>query len=180
MTIICAMRAPEGTWIGSDTLVLGGESGIVGYKKKWIVRDDWALGICGSNAASCAIMDSAEFIDPDWSATKLWKWATAILRELEFKPEIKEGHAPWYDCSFILARPGRVMSVCATGGGVEHAIGEFASRGHGCDIADGAAWARKQAGMTAQNIVRGAVEAAIACDRYCGGEPFIHCLEAAP
>ena len=179
MTIICAMHEDGvGTWIGSDTIVTAGDS-VVGHRRKWIMADGCALAVTGSNAALDLFNDRASEIKPGWSPTVLFGWAKALLDERGFKPDAKEGGTPYFDCSYILATPRRVLSIDSAGGGVDFGHRGFASRGSGCDVADGAAWVLGRELASPRIIIESAIRAACAYVTTCGGEPWVDCLRLA-
>lgn len=163
-----------GTWVASDTLVSSGTE-TVGFTRKWVVRDGVALAVSGSAAVLSLAHEQLEF-DAQTKPTDLAKRLADMLPERGFKPEAPDGQTPYHGFSMLLATPERVLSIDSAGGVVHGFIGGFASRGSGSNYAEGAAWALARQGLRPREIMEGAIAAAMAHCRGCGGEMFLECL----
>lgn len=62
MTIICALQAKDGTYIGSDTSLTAGDRQLASNYKKWIVYRSWALGFAGCWKVFNVIQSNYQYI----------------------------------------------------------------------------------------------------------------------
>jgi ATP-dependent protease HslVU (ClpYQ) peptidase subunit len=178
VTIICGIHEPGvGTWIASDTLMTSGIE-TVGFVQKWLVRNNCALAISGSAAVLSIIADHLEF-DASAKLTDLSKRIADLLSERGFKPDAKEGEPPYHGFSGLFATPESIVSFDSAGSVIARFIDGFAARGSGANYAEGAAWVYSRSGRKPRQILEGAVSAALAYCRGCGGELWIDCLRPA-
>lgn len=175
MTIIAALHEKGvGTWIAGDTLVCS-EYETVGFNRKWVVKNNAALGLCGSNVTHAIIEDAIEF-DATTKPIHLFRDIVKALRDADFKPKAEEGSTPIWDFAALFATPYQVVGMNGCGSIVPEFIGGFAAKGSGANYAEGAAWALARSGFGPREIIEGAVAAAMAHCRGCGGELWVDCL----
>ncbi len=180
MTIICALHEPGvGTWIGSDRRrVFGGVP--ADWQAKWDILGGAALGISGNGRAVTVL----HRIAPDLLAAHadphaIYDAMRAALRADGFKPEVKDAYGEYFCAWAIYARAdGGIWGISGNGCITPVPTGTFWADGTGDKQAMGAAHALQAGGWPTSALVRRAVEAAIALDHECGGEPFVHLLEA--
>ena len=173
MTIACALKTEAGVWIGSDTQLTMRSGFILPVaKKKWETcgRFRWAFSghvrILGALSAAPAggmttNMPGAEaFAEHLREAVKADGW----------NPDDDKGAPTDYAYDAIIVSPTRVCLAHGDGGFADFGDA-FCAIGSGREYAYGAAFALD--GMDGDVVVRTAVEAAIACDNACGGEPQV-------
>lgn len=179
MTIICALHEPGvGTWIGSDTQSIGSDGRRwPGAGSKFAIAHGWAVGSAGQNRIGCLMEHHAgELLD---GMTGPFEFTRRLVNGVFVLHDIKRGTdngAP--DCGncFVLAGPGGAWAVDSALGWLPCAPGRLVAMGSGSKAALGAAMVATDIGASGRNIVLLAVEASIAIDVDCGGEPFVHLL----
>ena len=177
MTIICAMLdvAANGCWIASDRLATAG-TGVVGYREKWLLGDGFAIGSSGYGVMLDELVAVLDEFNKDMHPAQMWARAVRIMKEAGWKPRTNDGEPPFYECGFLFATKTNLWSIDGTGSSTPFGFGEFASRGSGADVADGAMHALSDHArdrMTTEEMMRATIDAAIAYDTGCGGEPFV-------
>lgn len=185
MSIIAAMTCSRtgATWIGCDTLMCSASlRQIVG--PKWVVRAPWALGVAGHLRALNLFQHHAPALLGDLAHPfELAGRARELLKADGFTTESEDGVGPIvYGQMLILARPGEVWSVAADFSVVAIEPGRLWAEGSGRELAIGAAHALVElgAGLAAEQVVRRAVEAAIALETSCGGTAWVSPVSGEP
>lgn len=175
MTVLCAARGHDGTWIGSDT-GLGFAGDLIPVGPKWVVRGSIAIGTSGDSRALALLREHAvEIFDSPEPFEMASAWRAACLAD-GFKEEAGVGPKRF-------AVGGLIVIV---GRGIWHMDGTFTpvlvaldymATGSGTDYAMGAMWANhpRDSGFAfdAQHAVHQGLRAAIAMAGGCGGEPWI-------
>lgn len=176
MTIACALHLPGlGTWLGGDRRTTTEAEVLSDHHLKWLVEDGWALGIAGDARAGALGQRAGLFDrlgnDPAWSI------ATTLRKALQADGWHTKDNAGarCFDICMLIASAGGVWAAfdCLTP--IAMPAGQFVAIGSGRQLAMGAAHALR--GRSPRQVVRRAVEAAIAHDTACGGEPWIHFLK---
>lgn len=182
MTIICALTDGKQTWIGSDQqTTFGAERAF--YGPKWIQLGQWWIGFSGSTRARFL---TEQYANHD-AAISPWGIANEIrrlLREDGWQPKEEKGDSPSYEVSAIIARPGEIWMTDDGLTPYPHPVNELAANGGAGRYALGAAWPmlkyRDVGHPRYEVIIRNAIEAAIAYDIQCGGEPWVKLLDGSP
>lgn len=175
MTIICAVKRPEGVWIASDSLVTGGNS-VVGYGPKWAHGRGVHIGITGPYEMLRAVEHHIAKFKPAMDEHELWKTMRRITKDMGCDPKVKDGDPPYWNFSALFVTHRRVVSFGGDGGGVSFDFGQFAARGSGCSHAEGAWSALNALPMSDATRMRTAVKAACDWDTSCGGRPYVAIL----
>lgn len=182
MTIICALHAPEEqcTWIGSDTQGNLGEVRSAS-PTKWIVHGDWAIGCAGLwRTANIMLERGDELFDEVDGPFDLTENLRRLLIDEGYsnaRDEKAGGPHDFGDLSFILASPKAIWSIDRLLGFAPLPAREVTAAGSGRELAYGAAYVAEKAGMTAEKVIRSAVEAVIDRDIRCGGAPWVRQLK---
>lgn len=178
MTIIAAMTcsATGSTWIGCDTLMCSANlRQIVG--PKWVLQPPWALGVAGHLRALNLFQQHAPALLGDLGHPfELAGRARELLKADGFTSESEDNMGPVvYGQMMILARPGEVWGLAADFSVVAIERGRLWAEGSGRDLAIGAAHAlvELRSGLSAEQVVRRAVETAMALETSCGGTAWI-------
>lgn len=179
MTILVALHEPNvGTWIGSDSRITIGSQPYPLAAEKWLLTGSRALGHSGFSRtfrmherAMPGLLLSAP--TPDDVVDRL----RSMVREDDYAGRApQDGGGPHeYGSSYILAFDGALFDIARDFTLVPLPPGAFWARGSGMDFAFGAWHALR--GAPSERIVRAAIEAAVAHDNACGGEPWVHLLK---
>lgn len=183
MSVIAAMTcsATGSTWIGSDTLMCSATlRQIVG--PKWIRHSPWALGVAGHlRALNLFQHNAAELLGNLDGPFEFAGRARELLKADGFTTETNGSGGPIvYGQMLILARPGAVWAIAADFSVMALAPDRLWAEGSGRELAVGAGHALVNSGfdLAADDIVRRAVETAIAYETSCGGEAWVDRLTA--
>lgn len=178
MSVIAAMTCATtgSTWIGCDTLMCSASlRQIVG--PKWVVRPPWALGVAGHLRALNLFQHHAPALLGELGHPfELAGRARELLKADGFTTEGEENVGPVvYGQMLILARPREVWAVAADFSVVAIEPGRLWAEGSGRELAIGAAHALVEldAGLPAEQVVRRAVDTAIALETSCGGAAWV-------
>lgn len=181
MTIICAMREPgRGVWIGGDTLAINCDTKQYGVKK-WIVSEPWAVGVAGQLHAINLLEAHKDALLNDLAGA--WDLAGRIrhlMGEEGYSPgqdQEGRGGSPSFGSCFIFAHPGGVWAIGPDFSIIEVQDGELWADGSGRAYALGAGYALNS-DANPEERVRAALDAAMRYSDSCGGEPFVHLIEA--
>jgi ATP-dependent protease HslVU (ClpYQ) peptidase subunit len=171
----------RGTWIGSDTAVCS-DSIRQAFGPKWAVRPPWAIGVAGHLRAANVLFRGADGLlqglaDPHEFALRV----RAHLQADGFRDAAAERGPLDLSQIVMLAHPDGVWSIGADFSVLPVPAGTLWAEGSGREVALGAGHALLQAGFGADGgeVLRRALEAAIALDITCGGEAWV-CALAAP
>ncbi|GHD52559.1 hypothetical protein GCM10017083_28050 [Thalassobaculum fulvum] len=183
MSVIAAMTcsATGATWIGSDTLMCSATlRQIVG--PKWIRHSPWALGVAGHlRALNLFQHNAAELLGNLDGPFEFAGRARELLKADGFTTETNGNGGPIvYGQMLILARPGAVWAIAADFSVMSLAPDRLWAEGSGRELAVGAGHALVNSGfhLAADDVVRRAVETAIAYETSCGGEAWVDRLTA--
>lgn len=173
MTIICAMHEPGvGTWVGTDSRVLSGQTNFIGHVRKTASIGPWVIAHAGVPRALSLVARDHERIaaidDPFALATAL----RDMLREDGFVADgSSDDGTTDYGQRWMAARADGLWDLDGVGSVVEVPTLSLWARGSGRAFALGAGYG--MAGRAPHDVVRCAVEAACAFDPQCGGSVFV-------
>ena len=181
MSVIAALTCSTSgsTWIGSDTLMCSATlRQIVG--PKWIRHRPWALGVAGHlRALNLFQYHAAELLGDLSHPFDFATRARELLKADGFTTEGNGSGGPIvYGQMLILARPGEVWAVAADFSVMALAPDRLWAEGSGRELAVGAGHALLTAGtdLTAEEVVRRAVDTAITYETSCGGTAWVDLL----
>lgn len=186
MTVIAAAPGKGETWIASDEQITAGSRRYLLGTSKWLVYDEWALGVCGYYASIPTLRrEIAELFEPcDKAGMNLETKAGAVAQNIwrvlasEWVESKDPGPRSLDGVQFLLACPGyvwivdddctilRSRSPVAIGSG-----GEFAT-GYMRGLMAGA----KRAAPPTKQIIAKACQFAVEMDAFCGGSIYVHRL----
>lgn len=182
MTIVCAQRCGDETWIGSDSRMVANFMLYPQPVQKWFLVDDWWVGFSGSYRMADLLRYRAPSLANLVSAFAVTNALRALTVDDGWKP-IEEGSRDGptrMDINCILVSPGLDVYEFGTAGVVCPAGDEFTAMGSGYEYALGAAEALSRirsengSGFIGPEIrMRAAIAAACKYDLGCGGEPFV-------
>lgn len=170
MTIVCAYRAGDETWLGSDTRVTS--EGFIYPERceKWTRAGKWALALAGSSAGHEAVRSSLGALADCAEPRDVGRYLLKLFAEGDWEKLENKGGPPVYASNAILASADGVWMV--SGNGVVSApVWGFVAAGSGEDFAYGAAYAVR--GVSAEFLVETAVRAAIEFRSDCGGDVVV-------
>lgn len=169
MTVLAAMHdtAMGCTWIGSDThATMGGLK--FQCQPKWVIGSHWAVGCAGDarfqNIVRARLMDDLDERNDAFTVTDRLRSA---LKDDGWNTGGDPG-APDFGVWAMLASPKGVWTIC-TAFSVDPIKGYWAD-GSGGQVATGAMYAASLSGLSAEDIIRTGIMAAIEHERGCGGE----------
>lgn len=171
MTIICAARVNDRTWIGSDTQYndrnLRGDCG-----PKWVIHRGWAVGSAGSLRTGDVILQNAERLFSDLEdPADFAERVRSLLGEYGFDLKPAEDDAP-PNCGadMLLAGPSGIWGISGDFSIVSFDV--FAAEGSGRSFAYGAYHAARRLNeeAPAKQLVSLGVSAAVEFDLYSGGD----------
>ena len=178
MTIICAMHDPDAkcTWIGSDGQCNDTGTIFTGVKK-WAAGEFWAVAAAGNlRTVNLLIRHSdALFLNLE-SPFEFSCRARDLLRDDDYNTDKDEGPKSFRQ-HMILANYEGVWSIGPTFEVMEFGPGQFCADGSGYRLALGAAHVALGKGISAEETLRLAIDAAKRYDDHCGGLTFIGKLE---
>ena len=181
MTIICALHDPEHgcTWIAGDRNVLMGDIFVPG-PPKWVLHGDYAVGACGWSRLQHLIEGAKDELFHGLTDTLEF---TARLHRIlaaeawKSEPDAGKRGPPDFEINIVLASPDGVWGIDGILGFDPAPPGALIADGAGREVAFGAAYAAKRAGLNPQGQVLMAVNAAVELHHDCGGEAWVHKLE---
>lgn len=193
MTIIAAAVGPDGTWIGSDGMQVVNDVIVQHDKKKWYVSKSrkWALAACGeSTPQSVLALEQPDLWPPEhvpeWTgregALSIGQWARETLLATPEFSLVRDKDSSWGDYGFspLIAATGGVWHLNSDLRTLSDAIdGYFVVAGPGEDFAHGACHRLLLMGLlSAEELVRAAIEAACYHSVWCGGETYVERLDS--
>lgn len=184
MSVIAAMYSSRtrSTWVASDTMVSSDSlRQIIG--PKWIVRMPWAIGVAGHlRTINVFKHHAAELLENLTDAYEFAVRARDILKTDGYRDSEKGDGPPQFGQTLLLARCGGLWNIGADFSVIALPADQLWAEGTGRELALGAAHALLSSGanVPAGDVVRCAVEAAIAYDTTCGGKPWVEELVDAP
>jgi ATP-dependent protease HslVU (ClpYQ) peptidase subunit len=178
MSVIVVLRTSDGrsTWVGSDTLVCGGNLK-QDYGPKWIVHAPWAIGVAGHLRTVNLIERNVEALTGNLKdAYEFALRARDVMKSDGYQSDTEERGPAGFGGTLILTNAtgawviGSDFSITAVSPGTAWA------EGSGREIALGAIHALQslEAPHAPDDILRRAIDAAMALDINCGGHPWIH------
>jgi ATP-dependent protease HslVU (ClpYQ) peptidase subunit len=177
MSVIAAMCSSRtaSTWVASDTLVSSGNLRL-SVGPKWLIRDSWAVGVAGHVRTINVFQRHAEeLLKGLGDAYEFSRRARDLLRADGYG-SAKEDLGP---CDFgqmlMVATPHGVWTIGSDFSVSPIPVDFLWAEGSGRDLAIGAAHALREScpEISAKDVLRRAVETAIACDVGCGGEAWV-------
>lgn len=183
MTVIAAMCSSlsRSTWVASDTMIASGNLQLhVG--PKWVVRGSWAVGVAGHLRAINVFQGHADELFHDLGDPyEFTQRARQVLLADGFEGAKNDGGPCELGQMLMLANPGNAWTVGSDFSLTQLPADALWAEGSGRELAIGAAYALGAGGgaISAKDIVRMAVETAIARDIRCGGIAWIAELSGA-
>jgi ATP-dependent protease HslVU (ClpYQ) peptidase subunit len=170
----------RGTWIGSDTTVCS-DSIRQAFGPKWAVRPPWAVGVAGHLRAANVLFRGADALLRDLAGPD--EFALRVRAQLQadgFHGAAEERGPLDFAQTVMLAHPDGVWSIGADFSVLPIPAGVLWAEGSGREAALGAGYALLRTGLGADGgeVLRRALETAIALDITCGGEAWICALSA--
>ncbi len=171
MTIICALATDEGTFIGSDTLLVAGSRSMNGIPK-WYCWRSWAIALAGDWRVANILNNNREELlkklkDENDFVERLY----TLLDEKDIGRTLDGDYARNFGQNILLAKKdGAIWDIDCHLSTLELPFDTLAARGTGMEYALGASYVLK--GKT-ETIMRKSIEAAIEFSLDCGGEIFI-------
>jgi len=182
MTVIAAMSSAQSgaTWVASDTLISSGNLELA-LGPKWLTRNAWAIGVAGHLRTMNIFAHHAESLFRDLHDPFDFTGRVRSLLDSEgFRSTKEEEGPPNFGQMLMLANSRNIWTI-----GPDFSITPIPdntlwAEGSGRDLAIGAAHALRlsRVEISPREIVRLAIETAIACDGQCGGTAWIAELSA--
>ena len=173
MSVICAIRNKNGTWISSNTtaLIEGGRR--INGGPLWYCMGGWAVGQTGDARTGSIIEFNKEDLFRDIKgAFDFTERLRSLLVEHGYSGSTDgDSSVPCYGSSYLLTNGERLWDIDVSLDITEYSAGVMAARGSGAPYALGVGFALK--GGKSQLILGQAVLAAMEYDVYCGGEVWI-------
>ncbi|MFQ5563530.1 MAG: hypothetical protein ACE5FO_08165 [Parvularculaceae bacterium] len=175
MSVITVIHDPEekATWVGgNDRATIGSLVG-PSIDKKWLVLDDWLVGITGAGPKLEALLAAAgDFPRKAKRPHEILQFMRTAYGAFDIG-ETDEGLKRYSGSGFIVHKIGAVWdfdnSFCLT----EVPRGAFWARGSGMDLAIGAASALKNHVARPEALTRRVLEIVIENDVDCPGAPLV-------
>ncbi len=180
MSVIAALhdRRSQSTWIGSDTLCCAGNLKLP-FGPKWVVRRRWAIGIAGHLRTINLIDRHASELVQDLSGPyELAQRLRDLLKADGFREGQEERGPLEFGQTLMLARPDSVWVLGFDFSTVVLPPDRLWAEGSGRDLAIGAAHVLATQAAAPANVVRCAIETAVAFDTGCGGDAWVFQLVA--
>jgi ATP-dependent protease HslVU (ClpYQ) peptidase subunit len=182
MTVIAAMCSSlnASTWVASDTLISSGNLQLY-VGPKWVMRGSWAVGIAGHMRTINIFQNHADELLRDLrDAYEFSRRARQMLLADGYLSAKNDEGPSDLGQMMMLANPRSAWTVGADFSLTQLPVDTLWAEGSGRELAIGAAHALQAtcAGISAKEIIRAAVETAIARDIRCGGTAWIAELPA--
>lgn len=168
MTICVALRAPEGVFIGSDTLSVNGSTK-EHCGQKWAQCGKWWIGVAGALRALNLIQVNAAGIARSEHVAEVVDTIHLMLVNDKWKPIEEEGRPPRFQFEAIITDGAKIWGIGANFGFLEHTA---VAIGSGTDAALGAHYAACADVSDRENLAGLMIAAAIFVEHNCGGEPW--------
>lgn len=175
MSVITVIYDPEeeATWVGSNNRATIGSLVGPSVDKKWLVLDDWLVGITGSGPKIEALLAAAgDFPRKAKHPHEILQFMRTAYGAFDIG-ERDEGLKRYCGSGIIVHKSGAVWdfdnSFCLT----EVPRGAFWARGSGMDLAIGAAAALKTYLTKPEELTRRVLDITIENDVDCPGEALV-------
>lgn len=172
MTIICAAKGPDGIWIGSDTECRIGDRRMP-TAPKWAFHNGRAIGISGLHRGVDLAKRYADSLLSDDDAWRASLYLCKLLQEDGWQPDEKEKAIPTYELWGIAILGGQIYRVAGDCHFSAQPGCTYFAGGSGMDFALGAMLECARSHDEPALLVERGLEAAIALDSGCGGEPWV-------
>lgn len=175
MTIICAYRDQKSsrTILGCNSRALVGDTVIPGDRSKWDRYGRWMISFTGRGIMSDTINASrADFPVDSESIFEIVQHIRRLFRDAEIGKE-DDGAIDFDTSGLIVSQWGAIYDVDCRLSVDEINPNTLWASGSGMEYALGAAHASAVYDLPPEDLVRAAVEAAIALDSGCPGSPVI-------
>ena len=173
MSVICAIRNKNGTWIASNTTAVLESGRNVDGGPLWHCANGWAVGQTGDARTGSIIEFNKEDLFTDLAEG--FDFTERLRRLLEkhgYSGRIdSDSSAPCYGSSYLLTNGEKLWDIDVSLDITEYSAGAMAARGSGAPYALGVGSALK--GEKPKLILEMAVQAAMKYDVVCGGEVWI-------
>ncbi|MDQ7250505.1 hypothetical protein [Dongia sedimenti] len=180
MSVIIALRAEDGrcSWLGCDTMVTGGNLK-QDYGPKWLLQEDWAIGVAGHLRTVNLVEHHIESMlrdlnDPYEFALRVRE----IMKSDGYRASEEEIGPLTLGGALMLARPHGAWVIEADFSITPIAPGAAWAEGSGREVCMGALHVllTSGGGLAPRDIVQRALDAAMALEVNCGGRTWIHQL----
>jgi ATP-dependent protease HslVU (ClpYQ) peptidase subunit len=177
MSVIVALCSSESksTWIASDTMVASGNL-TLSIGSKWIVRKPWAVGVAGHLRTINVFQHHADELLRDLpDAYEFTRRARDFLKSDGYGEGTETDGPSHFGQMLLLACPDTVWTMGADFSVTPLPVDRLWAEGSGRDLAIGAGHALGTVhdGLSDRDVVRHAIETAIAYDSICGGTPWM-------
>lgn len=180
MSVVVALRAKDGrsTWIGSDTMVTGGNLKQE-YGPKWLLRSPWGIGVAGHLRTVNLVERN---IDPLLLDLKdAYDFALRVREAMSsdgYRANTDEFGPQAFGGAIILAKAGGAWVIGSDFSITPIAPGGGWAEGSGREVTMGALHAllSLSPGVDPEDIVTRALQAAMALDVNCGGQAWVRQL----
>lgn len=178
MSVIVVLRASDGcsTWIGSDTLVSGG-SLKQDYGPKWVLRKPWAVGVAGHlRTVNLIERNIVELVGNLKDAYEFALRARDAMKADGYHGNTDERGPVGFGGTLILASPAGAWAIGSDFSITPISPGTAWAEGSGRELSLGAIHALQslETVLAPDDILRRAIDAAMALDVNCGGRPWVH------
>jgi ATP-dependent protease HslVU (ClpYQ) peptidase subunit len=184
MSVILAYSAATdgSTWIASDTMATSGTLRLE-CGPKWILHGPWAAGVAGFlRSANLIDENRARLLDGLDGPYDFVDRAQALFRSDGYREEREERGPANFGQVLLLATAGQCWIVGGDFSVAQVPPGQLWAEGSGREIAIGAGHAltRQRPALGGEEIVRRAIDAALAFDTSCGGDAWVAELAPGP
>jgi ATP-dependent protease HslVU (ClpYQ) peptidase subunit len=171
LTIICGLATDDGTFIGSDTLLVAGSRSIVGIPK-WYCWRGWAIALAGDwRVANILNNNKEELLTKLQNVNDFIDRLYELLDSKGIGTSTHEEYTRNFGQNILLAKKnGPVWDIDCNLSMLEFPHNKLVAKGTGMEYALGAAHVLNGKPET---IMRKALETAIEFSIDCGGEVFI-------
>ena len=178
MSVIVVLRASDGrsTWVGSDTLICGGNLK-QDYGPKWVIRAPWAIGVAGHLRTVNLIEQNIEGLTGNLKgAYEFALRAREIMKSDGYQGDPEERGPVAFGGTLILTNSTGAWVIGSDFSITTISPGTAWAEGSGREIALGAIHALQslQTVLAPDDVLRRAIDAAMALDINCGGHPWVH------
>jgi ATP-dependent protease HslVU (ClpYQ) peptidase subunit len=177
MSVIAVLRTSDGssTWVGSDTLVCNGCLK-QDFGPKWIVHEPWAIGVAGHLRTVNLIERNIETLAGGLKdAYEFASRARDAMKSDGYHGDTDERGPIGFGGTLVLASAAGAWVIGSDFSITPIAPGAAWAEGSGREIALGAIHALQslQVRLAPDDILRRAIDAAMALDMNCGGRTWV-------
>ncbi len=175
MTILCALfdQRENCFWLGCNGSALVGQTRLPEKRSKWLRLADWAIAFTGSGIADMAIIsERPKFPSHSEDVQQIISFLLTTFEKYNIG-EKEEGHQDFNLSGLLVHKSGLLFDVDSRLSVSAIPQGTLWARGSGMDFALGADEVAKKWGISAEERIEFAVQAAIDLDAECPGDVMI-------